>query len=84
MNYHRPSAQPDVPIDAKGRKRRLYKSWLTPLEKLLSLDQPQQYLRPGLTVTALRRVALSLSDTDAAQRLQRAKDAMFTQLRKSA
>ena len=53
VNYHRPSAQAEVQIDPKGRKRRLYKQWRTPLETLLSLDRPQQYLRPGLSIHAL-------------------------------
>jgi len=77
VNFHRPSAQPEVEIDAKGRKRRRYKQWLTPLEKLLSLDRPEQYLRQGRSVDALRRAAGALSDTEAAIRLQRARDAMF-------
>jgi transposase InsO family protein len=80
VNLHRPSAQPEVEIDAKGRKRRRYKQWLTPLEKLLSLDQPEQYLRPGRSVAALERAAGALSDTEAALRLQRARDAMFRDL----
>ena len=46
VNYHRPSAQAEVQIDAKGRKRRFYKKWQTPFGKLLSLDRPQQFLRP--------------------------------------
>jgi len=80
VNFHRPSAQPEVHIDAKGRKRRLYKKWLTPLEKLLSLDRPERYLRHGRTLAALHRAAGALSDTEAALRLQRARDAMFASL----
>ena len=84
VNYHRPSAQAEVKIDAKGRKRRLYKQWQTPFEKLLSLDRPQQFLRPGLSLAALKRVAASMSDTEAAQRMQQAKNNMFEQIRRSA
>jgi transposase InsO family protein len=84
VNYHRPSAQAEIRIDAKGRKRRLYKQWQTPLEKLLSLDSPQQYLRPELSIEALQRVASSMSDTEAARRMQQAREAMFTQIGKSA
>jgi len=80
VNFHRPSAQPEVEMDAKGRKRRRYKQWLTPLEKLLSLDQPEQYLRPRRSVDALKRHAAALSDTEAAERLQRARDQMFRDL----
>ena len=80
VNYHRPSAQAEVVIDAKGRKRRLYKQWQTPFEKLLSLDRPQQFLRPGLSLNALGRVAATMSDTEAARRMQQAKNNMFEQI----
>jgi transposase InsO family protein len=46
VNYHRPSAQAEVHIGDKGRKRRLYKQWKTPFEKLLSLDRPQLSATP--------------------------------------
>jgi hypothetical protein len=57
---------------------------LRPLEKLLSLDRPQRFLRPGLSIAALIRVAASISDAEAARRMQQAKNAMFEQIRKSA
>lgn len=84
VNYHRPSAQAEILIDAKGRKRRLYKLWQTPFEKLLSLHRPQQFLRPGLTINALKRVAATMSDTEAARRMQQAKYTMFEQISRSA
>jgi hypothetical protein len=55
-----------------------------PLEALLALDRPQQFLRPGLSVAALKRVAGAMSDTEAARRMQQAKGTMFEQIRKSA
>ncbi len=84
VNYHRPSAQAEGQIDAKGRKRRLYKQWKTPFEKLLSLDRPQQFLRPGLTIAALKRVAATMSDTEAARRMQLEKNTLFEQIERSA
>jgi len=84
LNYHRPCAQADVEIDARGRKRVRYKRYRTPLETLLALDSPVQYLRPGLSVNALKRIAAALSDTDAARRMQQAKAKLFEQLRLSA
>jgi transposase InsO family protein len=81
LNYHRPCAQADVEIDAKGRKRVRYKRYQTPLETLLGLDAPAQYLRPGLSINALKRIAGTISDTDAARRMQQAKNKLFDQLR---
>ena len=84
LNYHRPCAQADVEVDAKGRKRRRYRRYQTPLETLLSLPKPQQYLRPGLKVATLKRIAGVMSDTAAARRMQEAKHSLFAQLRKTA
>jgi hypothetical protein len=84
VNYRRPSAQAEVRIDARGRKRRLYKLWRTPLETLLWLNRLRQFLRPGLSVAALKRVAASMNDTEAAQRMQQAKNTMFEPIRRSA
>jgi transposase InsO family protein len=84
LNYHRPCAQADVELDAKGRIRRRYRRYQTPLETLLKLPKPQQYLRPGLIVATLERIAGLMSDTEAARRMQQAKHKLFEQLRKSA
>jgi hypothetical protein len=84
LNYHRPCAQADVAIDAKGRKRVRYKRYQTPLETLLALDKPAQYLRPGISVNTLKRIAGAHSDTDATVRMQRAKSKLFEQLKLTA
>jgi transposase InsO family protein len=81
LNYHRPCAQAEVKIDEKGRKRVRYKSYRTPLETLLALPKPAQYLREGRSFNALKRVAGAISDTDAARRMQQAKAKLFDQLR---
>jgi transposase InsO family protein len=81
LNYHRPCAQPETSIDPKGRKRIRYKRYQTPLETLLALSNPAQYLRPGLSLKALQRVAQVHSDTEAATRMQQAKAKLFDQLR---
>jgi len=84
LNYHRPCAQADVQIDEKGRKRVRYKRYQTPLETLLALDKPAQYLRQGLSINALKRIAGALSDTEAARRMQQAKSRLFEKLRLTA
>ncbi len=84
LNYHRPCAQADVEVDAKGRKRRRYRRYQTPLETLLALPHPQQYLRPGLSLATLQRIGKQMSDTEAARRMQQAKHRLFEQLRNSA
>jgi len=51
---------------------------------LLGLDKPAQYLRQGLSINALKRIAGALSDTEAAQRMQQEKAKLFGQLRLTA
>jgi transposase InsO family protein len=84
LNYHRPCAQADVEIDERGRKRVRYKRYQTPLETLLALDKPAQYLRQGLSINSLKRIAGALSDTHAARRMQQAKSKLFESLRLTA
>jgi transposase InsO family protein len=84
LNYHRPCAQADVDIDERGRKRVRYKRYQTPLETLLALEKPAQFLRQGLSINALKRIAAAISDTDAARRMQQAKSKLFERLRLSA
>jgi hypothetical protein len=84
LNYHRPGAQAEVRIDEKGRKRVSYKRYQTPLETLSLLNKPAQYLRNGLSMNALKRVAAAISDTDAARRMQQAKSKLFERLRLTA
>jgi transposase InsO family protein len=84
LNYHRPCAQADVRIDDKGRKRVSYTRYQTPLETLSLLDKPAQYLRDGLSMNALKRVAAAMSDTDAARRMQQAKAKLFERMRLTA
>ena len=84
LNYHRPCAQADVRIDEKGRKRVTYKRYQTPLETLSLLDKPAQYLREGLSMNTLKRVAAAISDTDAARRMQQAKAQLFERMRLTA
>ena len=84
VNLHRPCAQADIETDAKGRKRRRYRRYQTPLETLLAIERPEQFLRPGLNVDLLRQRAARYSDTEAARQMQGAKQKLFAGFRRSA
>ncbi|MCR4392630.1 MAG: integrase [Candidatus Acetothermia bacterium] len=53
LNYHRPCGYATEVVDRKGKIRNRYDVYLTPYEKLRSLPQPEQYLRPGVTMAEL-------------------------------
>jgi len=50
---------------------------MTPHEKLKSLHQAEQYLKPGITFEDLDAQANASSDNDAAQRLNDAREILF-------
>lgn len=84
VNLHRPCAQAEVETDAKGRKKRQYRRYQTPLETLLATPNHEQLLRPGQSAAELRQQAARQSDTEAARQMQTAKQKLFTSFRKSA
>ena len=83
LNFHRPSGFATKVFDPKkpGKYKNVYKTYLTPFEKLQSLDRPEQYLRPCLTMKLLEQFAKQLSDTEAAEAMQKAKRELFKSFR---
>jgi transposase InsO family protein len=79
VNYHRPCFFPIVKIDAKGKQKKTYpyKAMMTPYEKLKSLPEAMQYLKPGMTFQRLNDIALSISDNEAAHQLKEARKQLF-------
>ena len=83
LNYHRPCYSPHAQIDAKGKLRKRYRQQdlLTPYEKLKSLPGAEACLRPGIDFAQLDAEAHELSDNEAAQRLNEARDKLFATIR---
>jgi hypothetical protein len=77
VNYHRFCAFPDEIVDGKGKVKKVYKTYLTPVQKLLSLENVEQYLRPGVTVASLQEKAQKQSHLAAAKAMQEAKAILF-------
>ena len=84
LNFHRPCLFAEEITDKKGKIRKRYPQRLvmTPFEKLTTLDTVQQFLRRGVTLESLRRQAASMSDNDAATRLNEARTQLFISIHK--
>ena len=80
VNFHRPCFFPETRIDSKGKERKLYRyaTMMTPYEKLKSLPQAEDYLKPETTFEILEATAQQLSDNQAADLLQKARRHLFT------
>ena len=79
LNFHRPCFFPTEHIDQRGRVRKQYhyEHMMTPYDKLKSLPDAEQYLKPGITFQQLDAIAFAVSDNEAAKRLNQAKSKLF-------
>lgn len=79
INYHRPCFFPETLTDAKGKERKVYRyeHMMTPYEKLKSLPNAIDYLKPGIHFGILDVSAYQLSDNQAADQLQKARLILF-------
>lgn len=84
LNYHRPCGYAMVSIDEKGRQRRKYRpdDYMTPYEKLKSLPDAKQYLKPDLSFAMLDRIAYNFSDIEFAREMRTARKALSVKLKK--
>jgi hypothetical protein len=70
--------------DKKGKTRKRYPLALimTPFEKLASLAQVADFLRPGITIATLRATATAMSDNAAAEQMNQARQQLFLSINK--
>lgn len=77
LNFHRPCGFSTDTINGKGKIKKKYDKYLTPYEKLLSLKNPEQYLREGITLQMLKEIAEEKSDNECAELMQKKKAELF-------
>jgi len=79
INYHRPCFFAETQVDAKGKERKiyLYENMMTPYDKLKSLPNAEAYLKPGMNFEILDQIAMAISDNQAADQLQKARQKLF-------
>lgn len=80
VNFHRPCAVPEQIHLGNGRTKRVYRRWATPYELLQEVAGWEDYLRPEITATQLKKQAAVQSDTEAALDMQEAKRALFRRI----
>lgn len=79
LNFHRPCYFAVDRVDAKGKIRKTYPhdQIMTPWERLQTIPDYANYLKPAVTAEALDHQAGSVSDNDAARQVQRARTRLF-------
>ncbi len=61
----------------KGKEKKIYNIYQTPYERLKSLPNAKQYLKPGITFEMLDKIAYQKSDNECAALMQKAKEELF-------
>lgn len=82
INYHRPSSYPTITYDESGKRRKKYQTYLTPFEKLKTIEQAEQYLRGDITFGQLELIAKEKSDNEYATLMQIKKSELFKNFNK--
>lgn len=79
--FHRQCAFADEVVDERGKIKKVYKTYLTPCEKVLSIENIEAYLKDGVTVESLKKTMMAKTHLAAAKEMQAAKDALFAKIR---
>ncbi len=82
LNYHRPCLFATERVAANGRVRRVYRAAdvQTPYDKLRSLPDAEECLKPGISFAELDAQAHALSDLQAVRALNAERDRLFRTL----
>lgn len=83
LNFHRPCGfGEEVIVNKYGKKKRRYPHhlYMTPYQKLKSLPNDKQYLKPGITFEMLDTKAYTTSHTTFAQNMNKAKETLFKKI----
>jgi transposase InsO family protein len=81
INFHRPCLFPIEEIDSKGKVKRKYPydQINTPYEKLKTISNVANFLRPGVSLSMLDTITRQLSDNEFAERMVKARSNLFKQ-----
>lgn len=82
LNYHRPCGFAVPRADKQGKIKKKYEIWMTPYEKLKSLETAEQYLKPNFSFIELDKTAYEKSDNQFAEEMQKAKQKLFKKILK--
>lgn len=81
--FHRQCAFAKEYVNEKGKIKKVYDTYRTPCQKLLSIPNVEQYLCSGITKESLHARALEQTHLVAAQAVRTARKQLFTEINRS-
>jgi transposase InsO family protein len=84
VNFHRPCFFAQTVTDSKGKIRKRYRleNMMTPYEKLKSLPNASNSLKPGMSFQALDAFVAATSDNEAARQMNEARTRLFQSIQR--
>ncbi len=73
INFHRHSAYATDYTDSRGKIKKKYETYMTPVQKLLSIPNVSEYLKDGITTESLMEEQMKMSHLESAKNLQEKK-----------
>ena len=77
LNYHRFCAFATDYVNDKGKIKKKYETYMTPIQKFLSLPNCEQYLKEGVTLDSILLQQKKFTHLESAQRMRKAKQKLF-------
>ncbi len=82
LNFHRYCGFATDYVNEKGKIKKKYEIYLTPIQKLLSLPNLEQYLKEGITKESLTRETKKLTHMESAKKVFEARSKLFKEINK--
>ena len=77
LNYHRFCAFATDYVNEKGKIKKKYETYMTPIQKFLSLPNCEQYLKEGVTLDSILLQQKKFTHLESAKRMREAKQKLF-------
>lgn len=77
LNFHRPCGFATDYVDNKGKIKKVYEKYMTPYERLVSIPNFEEYLKPDISTQFLYDFSKRQSDNESAQKMQINKSKLF-------
>jgi hypothetical protein len=82
LNYHRFCGFATDYVDEKGKVKKVYEIYMTPIQKLLSVPNCEQYLKEGITRELLEQQARSENHFEVAKKVAEMRTELFKNIKR--
>lgn len=81
LNYHRPCGFATLKTDKKGKQKKVYDRYLTPYEAFKGITGASNFLKVGISIEKLDKIAKEYSDNEFAKIMEKEKQKLFRKIK---